>query len=324
MRKLINILILLVTITAQASAAPSAVVTVRPGTEVAGSKCMLGEIANFGKSETDLTDRLKNVFVCTSPLPGKTRKITRNQIVVAVRRAGIKDSEIDLLCPFEIKITRKAVKISGEALFTAVKEYALKSNTLPGRVEIRPMRLPKDLEAPVGKLVLDVQPGYKGIRGGQISIPVKIKVDGSVYRKISVTIQVKVFAPVLISTQVIKAGTEFSAKNTTILEREITTSINDTVTDEGIPFGKISAASIPSGAIIRKRWIKEPPVILSGDKVVVIVESGAITITDKGTAIQNGCPGDSIKVRLNGNIRTIRGRVVKSGIVKISQVERNR
>lgn len=310
MKKLLNILIML-SIAASASAS---VLTVRPGTEVAGDRVMLGEIADFG----DGAGRLENVCVCASPLPGKARIVTKNQIIVAVRRAGIADEEIELRCPDEVKITRKAAVVTGEDLFAAAKDYILENSGLPGRIEIEKSTIPKDVKVPVGEIAFEVKPSFGGIKPGLVSLPIEIKVGGDLWKKTSVGVKVRVFAPVLVASRLIRAGEEFTPDNTRVEEREITASIIDAVTGE-FPAGKVTNATISEGTPVRERYLKDPPAIRFRDRVLVIVESGAITITEEGTAMGTGRPGDRIKVRLSDNVRTVRGLIVEEGIVKITQ-----
>ena len=317
MKRILSMLILILIAISAAGASSQVTVVVRPESEVTAGSCTLGDIATMQCSKRELGEELRNVPVCPSPLPGKTRTLSKDQIVIAIRRAGINDRTVEMLCPPQITVTRASSKVSGQALFEAVREFALGNNSYPGIVSVEPVRLPTDQMAPVGKLGLRVKSGTREVRKGQSSLPVEIMVDGQVYRTIHVPVLVKVFARAPVATQAIPRSTEISAANVALRECDITALPNDVLLEAPLP-GWIASVPIPEGSIIRRQWIVEPPAIHSGDAVLVIVQNGAVRVTSKGIAAQDGRPGQKIKVRLTGDVREIRGTVAEPGIVMIS------
>lgn len=321
MRTTLSALVLLL-ISALAAAAPQATIMVRPDSEAAGGSVVLGDISTVQCADKALAQRLTSIEVCSSPLPGKTRRLTKEQILVALRRAGIGDGAVELLCPAEVTVMRKSSVISGQALFETAKQFVLAGNSLPGTVAVEPVRLQADQAAPAGKVELRVRPGAKEARRGQSSLPVEVIADGQLYRTINVSVLVRVLASALVSTQAISRLSEITDANVTLQERDITTLPSDILTEKPAA-GWMASVPIPEGTVIRRSWVAAPLAVKSGDAVLVVVESGAVRVMEKGTAVQDGRPGDRIKVRLLGNIREIRGNVAEPGIVKISIGRRN-
>jgi len=316
MRTILCAQVLILALVLAAGAAPQATIMVRPESEVSAANCMLADIAAVQCGAEELAQKLANVSICPSPLPGKTRKLTREQIVVALRRAGISDGTADLLCPAEVAVKRSLTMVTGQALFEATREFALTGRSWPGTVAVEPTRLPADQAVPSGKLELRVKAGSREARKGRNSLPVEIVVDDQIYRTVHVPLLVKVSAPVLVSAQAIPRGTAISPANVALQERDITNLPDDVLLEE--PSGDWSASvPIPEGAVIRRHWVDEPPAVRSGDAVLVVVEAGAVRVTDKGTAVQDGRPGQRIKVRFTGDVREIRGPVAEPGVVKI-------
>jgi len=321
MRTTLSALVLLL-ISALAAAAPQATIMVRPDSEAVGGSVVLGDISTVQCADKALAQRLTSIEVCSSPLPGKTRRLTKEQILVALRRAGIGDGTVELLCPAEVTVMRKSSVISGQALFEAAKQFVVAGNSLPGTVAVEPVRPQAGQAAPAGKVELRVRPGAREARKGQNSFPVEVIVDGQVYRMINVSVLVKVLAPVLVSTQAIPRLAEISDANVVLQERDITTLPGDILLEKPA-VGWTASVPICEGAVIRRSWVAAPLAVKSGDAVLVVVDSGAVRVIEKGTAVQDGRPGDRIKVRLLGDIREVRGTIAEPGIVKIFIGRRN-
>lgn len=311
------IALILIAATSALCAAPLATIMVRPESETAAVNAVLSDMAAVHSDDEALVQKLMDIQVCSSPLPGKTRKLLKEQIMVALRREGMSDGTIDLLCPAEITIRRTSSVVSGQSLFEAAREFVLESNSLPGRIEIEPVRLQPDQEVPMGNVQVRVKPGTREARKGQFSVPVEIVVDDQVYRTISVTIIIKVIAPVPISTRPISRLDEVNGTNVVLQERDITSLPSDVLT-EMPEQGWTANMAIAEGAVIRRGWVTPPLAVRSGESVIVIVESGSVKVADKGTAVQDGRLGEVVRVRLLGNVREIRGTVTESGVVKIT------
>ncbi len=309
MRLVLIFILMALTIGSAFSAVPITV-QVHDEATVAGDNVLMGEIA-------EVQGKLHDASVCTSPMPGMTRKISRDQVIIAIRRAGVPDGSIKLICPKSISITRASQTVSGHTLFECAKDALSENDTFQGKVEFQPVRLPADQCVPVGNLELRAKNGAARVRKGYNGMPVEIVIAGKVYRTVHVTVTAKILIPVLVATKSITCASELCADNTAVEDRDVTNAPDDFVTADQIPDRAIAAVAISEGAIIRKRWITKPPAIHSGDSVSVVVENGRIRVSSKGIAAQNGRIGDRIKVKLTGDASAVSGIVAAPGIVKI-------
>ena len=316
MRAILRAAILLIMAISTAFAARPTIM-VRPDCEVSGATCVLGDLAAVQPASDSAAQKLRSIGICPTPLPGGMRTISREQIVIALRRAGIADGSVDLLCPPQVTLRRTQSVVTGQALFDTAKSFARNSVSLPGKLEIEARRLPPDQSVPTGKIELRIKAGTRNPRRGQNSVSVEIVIDGKVYRTVGVQLNLRVFAPVLIATKSVGRSEAISQANAAMEERDITMLPDDVLFES--PSGDWTAsAPIAEKAVIRRQWIVAPPAVKSGESVLVVVESGGVRVTEKGTAVQDGRPGDTIKVRFKGDIREVRGVVAEPGIVKIS------
>jgi flagella basal body P-ring formation protein FlgA len=293
---------------------PGAQVRVKPTAEVECATITLGDIANVQAENQELSDQLKAVTVGSSPLPGKNRTITKEQIITALKRSGFYDS-VELLCPQTINVFRRSTVLSSEAIFEAVSEYILNSQPWQGKVFVEPARTLTPEIIPTGKLEIRVKSTQRTIKKGKNYIPVDILVDGKTYRSISIPVVVRLIARVPISSKAILRGEVIDTSNIVWEERDVTSLPEDIVIGE-LQSGCIASAPIPQGAVLRQQWLTQPPVVHAGDDIFVVVTNGAIRITEKGSAVQDGQIGSQIKIRLQG-AREVRAKVEGPGIARI-------
>ena len=310
------------TLTAGAANKPQADVMVKPSSEVTANETKLSDIATIQCSDKALVSKLEAVPICPTPLAGCQRKVTREQIIIAMRGQGIKDETVNLICSPDITITRLATAVTGQAIFETVKEYVTANCSFPGTFTVEPVSLPFNQKVPAGSLELRVKPSAQVIRKGRNSVTVEIVVDGIVKCTTSVSINIRIFAQVLVATTAIPRSEAITKMNTTMQEREITSLPDDIVIGE--PASDVSATmAISNGAVIRSSWIAAPPVIKSGDLVTVLVTGKYVRVSDKGTAASDGRTGDKIKVRLGSMAREVKGTVISPGLIEITLDGRN-
>jgi len=297
-----------------ANAAPVGDVLARPASEVSGADVKLGDIASVRCADAALDKKLKNAYICAAPLPGNTTKLTRAQIVVALTRNGLKGSA-NLLAPDVITVTRLSNSATGQAIFEAARDFALAA-PWPGEVVVEPVMKLRDQATPPGKIELLARSRAQKLSPGRNTLLVDVLVDGTKYTTIQVSVLVRLFAPVLIATKSISKSEEIEAGNTRLERIEITDLAEDLIR-EPISKSVTTTCPIAEGAAIRGCWVVEPPVIRSGDNVVVTVVGRLVRVADVGVAVSTGAAGQLIKVRLSGSAREVRGTVVAPGQVEI-------
>ena len=317
MTKTILALCILFCVTAlNASPVPTAVVSIRSESLVKAERVVIADIASVKTGSKQLAEKLKAVEVCTSPAPGRDRIITKNDIIIALRRAGIDEKSITISCSDRVSVSRAFNRVAGSRIFEVAKDYASTSTTWPGSVEIQPDYKLNDIEAPTGLLSFNVKDGIQKLHKGHNSIPVEISIDGKPYRTINVSLMIRLIAPVLVAVQPISRTSPITDTNTTVKQMDITNLTEDLIIGSA-PAGWTATIQIADGAIIRKGWIAEPAAIKSGDPVMVVAQSGLVKVTDRGIAAQDGRVGETIKIRMVTGSREIRCKVAEPGIVTL-------
>ena len=302
---------------AGALATPDVRVTVKPSSDIAGEIVPLGVLASVESSDEGLARKVGEVTVCQSPMPGMSRRVLRQQIQTAIRRAGVDDSSFTLVCPGEIRVKRLATTVTGEELFEVVRRLVAEEEGWPGEAIAEPVRVPDALSLPLGKLELRAKSGPVKLHKGRNSVSVEVLVDDQVCRTIPVQVNIRVLARVVVAERAIRRNEPLDTSSVSVETRDITTLPNDILIGDPAPEW-IASTTIPAGSVLKRSWVTTPPAIRSGDPVLVQVDAGAVIITDKGRAMQDGRIGDRIKVKLGKDSRQVRGLVDSEGLIKIT------
>lgn len=299
-----------------AAAAAKAQVTVRPTSQVASVQVRLSDLADIVTSDRTLAESLRILPICAGPLPGRSRTITREQIKSCLSSRGFGEPSVVLLCPPEVTINRAAVVVTGTQLFAAARDYIVAHAVLPGRVEVEPLRVPPDQTIPAGKLEIRIGRPGAVIRKGANTVCISLIVDGRLHSVLNLSANVRVFAPVVVTTKHVARGEELTAANTRVEEREVTLHADDLISAP-LEFGLTAAAPLQEGQVLQSAHVKARPAIRSGDGVTVLVTGETVRLSERGAAVQDGRVGERIKVRLAGEVREVRGIVRAPGLVHI-------
>jgi flagella basal body P-ring formation protein FlgA len=82
--------------------------------------------------------------------------------------------------------------------------------------------------------------------------------------------------------------------------------------------GKVARRTLLPGRPIPLNAVRDASVVQIGKQVRIVFESGGLTITGIGIALQNGGVGDVLSLRNTDSGVTIRGTVQADGSVKVS------
>ncbi|WP_072370992.1 flagellar basal body P-ring formation chaperone FlgA [Hyphomicrobium sp. NDB2Meth4] len=82
--------------------------------------------------------------------------------------------------------------------------------------------------------------------------------------------------------------------------------------------GKVAKQTLLPGQPIYNDSIRAPHSVTQGQAASVIFQSGALTITASGIALQSGGPGDTVSVRNTDSGRIIKGTIGADGAVHVS------
>ncbi len=90
--------------------------------KVCAPRFRLGDIALVEGGTLEQRERLKQIELGASPLPGQKRRFTRQQLLTRLRQHGIDPATLQIQMPDTVQITRSAQSLSEDALVQFARE----------------------------------------------------------------------------------------------------------------------------------------------------------------------------------------------------------
>ncbi len=302
---------------AASSLLPKAVVTVRTHSETPNRVVTVGSVGEVSCADSGIASLIESAEICVAPPAGASRKITREQVLNAIRRSGVPDSQYDLDFPQSATVTTKVSYVTGKALVEAARRFVECNYRVEADMVIEPSRVPADKVVPIGELELRPRAPGGRVRAGANTIPVDILVDGVLHSTCYLSINVRTFGSVLVAKRAIARGERIGADNLELRACE-TTRIAEDVCRCMPQDAVVARLPIAAGEMIRKSCVSPLPVIRSGDTVTVTAGSSLVCVSDKGLAASDGCVGETISIRMSSDNRTVRATVTGPGQAKIT------
>jgi flagella basal body P-ring formation protein FlgA len=132
-----------------------------------------------------------------------------------------------------------------------------------------------------------------------------------------VPVKISIYKDVLVATRVLQ-------KNTVLTEDDIKLAKHDTATlsygyfeDLKSEIGMKLKRQILAGTVLTPAMLKRPQVITRGQKVTITALSGRMEVRMMGKALDNGAPGERIKVMNLKSRQKLEGVVTATGEVEV-------
>ncbi len=170
-----------------------------------------------------------------------------------------------------------------------------------------------------GKVTFAVTENYPDFDPlGDVIVPLQVYVDGVQAEKVSIRANVQIWMDIVVASKKIDKlqvltgdNIKLSKKNVGVLPQRFFLDVNDVL-------GKQIVSSLSSGTVILDWMVRSLPMISKGEDVMITAKNGALTVTARGTALQDGYCGDKIKVKNSDTKKEIKAIVVSTGEVLVN------
>ncbi len=209
-----------------------------------------------------------------------------------------------------------AQTVSGRAVKNAIESYLKQFNSPSVETVLEYEDLKPDYPIAFKDPKLSVTSVNSVTRKGLVTFLVKvrdsIRDDGS-SETIPVTVRIRTFQDVFVSTETIKPHSEIAANEVSRVKTE-STDLPNPVTDLGQLKGKWTSGWIQSGRALTFDMFDDEPVVKRGDDVVIIFKTKNVVVRELGSALQDGKLNEIIRVT-NEYKDNLRGKVTGKGEV---------
>ena len=178
-----------------------------------------------------------------------------------------------------------------------------------------PASHPLPFTLPKGKLSCDVIPSNPGILSSS-RFSLIFRVDDKVVKNMSIRGKIEARANIITTAIPVKKGTILAPRHL----KETVMDISE-IKDPGFSadefLGKKIKRSLRAGSPVNVSMVESLPVIHRGEKVKIVIQSGAMLLTATGLAHSDGKKNDLIRVQNINSNKVIFARVAAPGIVEV-------
>jgi len=151
---------------------------------------------------------------------------------------------------------------------------------------------------------------------GHTTIGVRCPDEGgwSIY----ISARIDVFGTVLVARQPLMRGAVAKPSDFRPVERNLASMPYGYYTDPHAIAGMVVKRTISAATVVTPQMLQAPKLIRRGERVVVIAETGNLSIRSSGKALSDGKSGDLVRIETAGSRRIVDGIVVSQGVVKVT------
>lgn len=165
-----------------------------------GPQIMLGDIAQIHVADESLKAKLERVEVAPAPLPGAVRRVNIGQIQVRMRQRRLDPAMFTFVGPPEVTVEAATLLVEASAVERAATQALIASaDYVLSEQDVAVVRndAPQGARVSLGSVRLDARVAAPGADGVNPRADVKVLVDGTLMRTVSVWLRITA-APVVV------------------------------------------------------------------------------------------------------------------------------
>jgi flagella basal body P-ring formation protein FlgA len=288
----------------------------RPKASVSGQKIYLEDIARI-KGERRMTQRIGSICLGSSPRPGDTRTLKGRRISTILRSKRFLPADAAITIPETVEVTRTFQVVPIERYKDLFFKYVEDRIGNHADFRISNFRVTGNQPVSTGTVTLKIADHGDRKMLGYMSVTAFVHVDAKSVQRVMLSGWVHLFKDIPYTVHPLKKDTVISEKDMKLVRKDVSKLPLNVVADAKIVIGKKLKHSLGSGAYLRENMLDDVPVVNRGDQVVIVAESGAIRVTVIGKTLEEGCPGDIIRVKNAMSKRVITAQVVDASTVRV-------
>lgn len=265
--------------------------------------------------DADLRDRARAVTMGRAPQAGETLVIDRATILSRLAAAGIKGDAVAVSGAPALALSNDASTFSTDQILAAARAYL--DEQRPGAAGCGYLLVRKVEHLSVAtrdKATLTVRT-VPGAPAGYVKLEAAATAGPRTLGAAAMLFKITYPHRQAVATQAISAGTVFTAHNVRIRTVNLD---QPAERDWQPPYGTEATRNIAPGVVVAAsmtRTHKLEIVVRRKQAVTMIVRGAGFLVQGKGEALQDGRPGDMIKVRNNSSSRIVKATVQYDGTV---------
>lgn len=208
-----------------------------------------------------------------------------------------------------------ACAASVDTLGRALREFVqARAPSLPGKVEVELGRYPANSERVQACRQWEVFLPERANLWGRVSLGARCTQGPA--QSLYVPLQVRIEGRAVVAARHIASGEMIQAEDLQMVETDLGSLPPDVILDGKAATGRVTRSAIPPGRPLREGLLRQEVLIEAGQPVRVMLQDGALSVSNEGTAISSAARGQSVRVRLPDG-RILSGIASEAGRVEI-------
>jgi flagella basal body P-ring formation protein FlgA len=285
----------------------------RPAAQVDGGGIFLNQLI---QSET----ALPALRLCDAPLFGKSAVLTRAQIADLARVAGSDLALTNWAGAEAVRVSRRSRALAereGLQLLTALlQQQTIKDK---GELELRLSRAWTAINVPDEPFTLKVLD--MPTMGVTPAFIVRFELETARGEKVGswqASLQARIWREIWVTHSALKRGDSLRGADLAHDRRDVL-ALRETLAEFDPEDSALEVADpVPANSPLLARSIRLRTVIHRGQTVAALLEDGALAITMKVEALEDGAPGQIIRLRNPNSRRDLRGKVINEQTILVA------
>ncbi len=296
-----------------ADAAPG--IAIKPEAVVNEDRIYLKDILSPSPDST-LAEKIGNLFVGTSPRPGKEKKLTGSWIVSKLRSKKWLPKDAKISAPKYIRVSRTFQNLNPQHLERVFLNY-IASRAGKADIKVSQFKVRGSDKFPTGPMTFNILKPIPKKLSGRVSLRIAVSLGGKERGRLTLSGWIDRFESVLCANRYLPRNTVLTEADVKMQQMNISKAPANLVTDLQDAVGKRLKQNIKPGAAIRHNMLSVPPLIHKGDKVKLVARSGTLRIVTLGIAKSSGGLGDQIRIENSTSKKTVVGRVKNDSTAQV-------
>jgi flagella basal body P-ring formation protein FlgA len=317
------------------------VVALNAEANVSGPCVLLKDVAKCRGTAPALAGRAAALDLADAPPPGGSSSISKEEVAFRLQLAGIDRQTFRLEGANQVVVRSSGSKrqsdvvtaegqaassdaITEQNISTVARQYLLRHLPWPAAdVRIQqglPLQVPALKRAPNDQVRLEPELRSSGSLLGRVFVDVAVLINGRVTAVVPVALDIKLTQELAVASRRIEAG-ETLSKDNLYTDRRVITQPSQYLTCAECMNGKRAKHPIPAGQLLARGDVEAQTentvLVKQHDLVKLMARVGPLRVVALGEALQDGSPGQPIRVRNVDSKSIVLGRVVDRSLVEV-------
>jgi flagella basal body P-ring formation protein FlgA len=284
--------------------------------QVTGEQLRLADVAVVLCEDAALQRKVRAIAMGRAPWPKERIRIQRQTVLSRLAGCGVRASGVRLTGAPEVAVMRQETLVRSERLLAAAEAFLNKVQPAGDGCIYRVVREPQEIVVSGSGDVTFACELARGAADGRAQVVVQVLRGERQVGRREVLFRRMYAVRRAVVVRAVEAGTVLTAKN---VETQTTYAPQRPTRPWQSPFGRLATRRLRPGTVLAPHLTaaKKPDLVIRRNQTVRMRVRGlGFLITGLGQALQDGRPGEFIKVRNVDSKRVIVARVAFDGAVE--------